>query len=138
MIFGFDSDTKEIFNETVRFLIKNKVSTVSFNILTPYPGTKIYEDLKKENRLTTTDWRYYDHNTVVFKPRNMTPYELQTGKTDARKKFYSISSVLKRLSGNLYNPVIYFPANYGHMKQVKVEAKRIAKLKSELFEINQE
>lgn len=138
MIFGFDSDTKEIFNETVRFLIKNKVSTVSFNILTPYPGTKIYEDLKKENRLTTTDWRYYDHNTVVFKPTNMTPYELQTGKTDARKKFYSISSVLKRLSGNLYNPVIYFPANYGHMKQVKVEAKRIAKLKSELFEINQE
>ena len=138
MIFGFDSDTKEIFNETVRFLIKNKVSTVSFNILTPYPGTKIYEDLKKENRLTTTDWRYYDHNTVVFKPTNMTPYELQTGKIDARKKFYSISSVLKRLSGNLYNPVIYFPANYGHMKQVKVEAKRIAKLKSELFEINQE
>ncbi|MCK4361035.1 MAG: B12-binding domain-containing radical SAM protein [Bacteroidales bacterium] len=134
MIFGFDSDTKEIFDETVRFLIKNKVSTVSFNILTPYPGTKIYEDLKNENRLTTTDWRYYDHNTVVFKPKNMTPYELQIGKINARKKFYSISSVLKRLSGNLYSPVIYFATNYGHMKQVKVEAKRIAKLKSELFE----
>ncbi|MBE9481202.1 MAG: radical SAM protein, partial [Bacteroidetes bacterium] len=134
MVFGFDSDTKEIFDETVRFLIKNKVSTVSFNILTPYPGTKIYEDLKNENRLTTTDWRYYDHNTVVFKPKNMTPYELQIGKINARKKFYSISSVLKRLSGNLYSPVIYFATNYGHMKQVKVEAKRIAKLKSELFE----
>ena len=136
MVFGFDSDTKEIFNETTRFLIRNKVSTVSFNILTPYPGTKIYNDLKNENRLTTTDWKYYDHNTVVFKPKNMTPYELQMGKINARKKFYSISSVLKRLLGNLYNPIIYFPTNYGHMKQVKVELKRITKLKSELFDNN--
>jgi len=134
MVFGFDNDTREIFDETVRFLIKNKVSTVSFNILTPYPGTKTYDDMKKENRLITTDWRHYDHNTVVFRPKNMTPYELQIGKVKARKKFYSIWSVLKRLSGNLYNPVIYFATNYGHMKQVKVEAKRIDKLKSELFE----
>ena len=134
MVFGFDNDTKEIFNETVRFLIRNRVSTVSFNILTPYPGTKVHEDLKNENRLTTTDWRYYDHNTVVFKPKNMTPYELQIGKINARKKFYSVSSVLYRVLGNLYSPVIYFAMNYGHMKQVKVEEKRIAKLKLELFE----
>ncbi len=134
MVFGFDNDTKEIFHDTVRFLIKNKVSTVSFNILTPYPGTKTYEDLKREDRLITNDWKYYDHNTVVFKPRNMTPYELQIGKINARKKFYRLSSVLKRFSGNLYSPTIYFATNYGHMKQVKVEAKRIAKIKSELFE----
>jgi len=134
MVFGFDNDTTETFYETVRFLIKNKVSTVSFNVLTPYPGTKIYEDLKKENRLITNDWRYYDHNTVVFKPKNMTPYELQIGKVNAKKQFYSISSVLKRLSGNLYSPLIFFAINYGNMKQVKVEAKRITGLKSELLE----
>ncbi len=136
MVFGFDNDTKEVFKDTVRFLIKNKVSTVSFNVLTPYPGTKIYEELNKEHRLTTTNWKYYDHNTVVFKPKNMTAYELQIGKINTRKKFYSISSIMKRLLGNLYNPVIYFATNYGHMKQAKVEAKRIAKLKSELFENN--
>ena len=133
MVFGFDNDTKKIFNDTVRFLKRNKVSTVSFNVLTPYPGTKTYLDLKNEDRLITTDWRYYDHNTVVFKPRNMTPYELQSGKVQARKKFYSVCSVLKRLLGNLYSPIIYLATNYGHMKQVKVEAKRIVKLKSELF-----
>jgi radical SAM superfamily enzyme YgiQ (UPF0313 family) len=135
MVFGFDNDTKDIFDETVEFLKRNRVSTVSFNILTPYPGTKIYEDLKSENRLTTTDWRYYDHNTVVFKPKNMTPYELQIGKVNARKQFYTISSVFNRLFGNLYNPLIYFPMNYGHMKQAKVEAKRVARLKPELFEL---
>lgn len=134
MVFGFDSDTKETFYETVRFLIKNKVSSVSFNVLTPYPGTKIHEDLKKENRLVTTDWRYYDHNTVVFRPKNMTPYELQIGQVNAKKQFYSISSVLKRFSGNLYGPLIFFTINYGNMQQIKVEAKRITKLKSELFE----
>ena len=138
MIFGFDNDTKEIFNETVRFLIRNKVSIASFNVLTPYPGTKIYENFKNENRLITTEWMYYDHNTVVFKPINMTPYELQIGKINARKKFYSLSSVIKRSLGNLFNPLIYFAINYGHMKQVKVEAERIAKIKSELFENNHE
>lgn len=136
MVFGFDNDTKDVFDETVQFLIKNKVSTVSFNILTPYPGTKIYEDLKDENRLITTDWRYYDHNTVVFKPKNMTPYELQIGKFNARKKFYSISSVLKRLSGNLYNPLIYFATNYGHIKQVRIEKRRITKIRPLLFNNN--
>jgi len=133
IVFGFDNDTKETFNDTVKFLTRNKVSTVSFNILTPYPGTKTYESLKAENRLITTDWSYYDHNTVVFKPHNMDPYELQFGKVNARKKFYRISSVLKRFSGNLYSPVIYFAMNFGHMKQVKVEVKRMAKLKSELY-----
>jgi radical SAM superfamily enzyme YgiQ (UPF0313 family) len=134
MVFGFDDDTREIFDDTVRFLIKNKVSTVSFNVLTPYPGTKIYEELKKAGRLTTTDWKYYDHNTVVFKPMNMTPYELQIGKINARKAFYSIPSVLRRLWGNLYNPTAYFPMNYGHMRQVRVEARRIARIKPDLFD----
>ncbi len=134
MVFGFDNDTRETFEETVKFLQKNKASTASFNVLTPYPGTKVYENLKKENRLRTTDWKYYDHNTVVFQPRNMTPYELQIGKVNARKKFYSISSVIKRMQGNLYNPLTYFFMNYGHMKQVRVEAKRIDRLKSVLFE----
>ncbi len=138
MIFGFDNDTKEIFDETTRFLIKNKVSSVTFNVLTPYPGTKIYEDLKNKNRLITKDWKYYDHTTVVFKPKNMTPYELQIGKIIARKKFYSMPSVWKRLLGNLHNPQLYLYLNYGQMKQAKVEAKRIAKLKSKLFDNNHE
>jgi len=133
IVFGFDNDRKEIFDETVQFLIKNKVSTVSFNVLTPYPGTKIFDDLKSCNRLTTDNWKYYDHNTVVFQPQNMTPYELQISKVEARRKFYSLGSVLKRLPGNMYSPLIYAATNFGHMKQVKVEARRVAELKSELF-----
>jgi radical SAM superfamily enzyme YgiQ (UPF0313 family) len=133
IVFGFDNDNKEIIKETVRFLIKNKVSTASFNILTPYPGTRTYDELKSCNRLMTADWKYYDHNTVVFKPQNMSAFELQLFKLKARKKFYSLASVLQRFAGNLYSPAIFLATNYGHMKQVKVEAKRIERIKSELF-----
>jgi radical SAM superfamily enzyme YgiQ (UPF0313 family) len=133
MIFGFDNDSPKIFKDTVDFLIKNKVCTVSFNALTPYPGTKTFEDMKNEGRLITTDWKYYDHNTVVFTPKNMSPYELQVHKISARKRFYRIDSVLIRVIGNLFSPLIYFAMNYGHMKQVKNEEKRIVLLKSGLF-----
>jgi len=136
MVFGFDHDHKDTFSQTLQFLMKNKVSTVSFNVLTPYPGTRIFEQLKNEDRLMTTNWKYYDHNTVVFQPKNMTPFELQMGKLQARKKFYSFYSVMRRLLGNLYNPLIYFPMNVGHMKQVKVEARHVKEIKRELFEKN--
>lgn len=133
IVFGFDNDTKETFQETREFLERNKVSTVSFNVLTPYPGTQVFDQFKAENRLTTTDWQYYDHNTVVYQPKHMTPYELQINKTQTRQKFYRIPSVLKRLWDNLYNPLIYFVMNIGHIKQSKVEAKRVAQLKDHLF-----
>jgi radical SAM superfamily enzyme YgiQ (UPF0313 family) len=133
MIFGFDNDDKEVFDDTVDFLIKNKISTVSFNVLTPYPGTKTYDDLKNAGRLITDDWRYFDHNTVVYKPAKMSPFDLQMGKTRARKRFYNMGSVLKRFTGNMYNPLIYLATNYGNMKQTIVEADRNLRLQRELF-----
>ena len=133
MVFGFDSDTMRTFADTVKFLIRNKVSTVSFNVLTPYPGTQVYDQFISQDRLTTRNWQYYDHNTVVFTPQNMTPLELQMGKLNARKKFYSLRSVIQRFSGNLYNPLLYLATNYGHMKQVRVEAKKVNSLKHQIF-----
>ena len=55
-----------MFTAVGEFLMRNKISTTSFNVLTPYPGTKVYEQFKEEGRLLTTDWKYYDHTTVVF------------------------------------------------------------------------
>jgi superfamily I DNA and/or RNA helicase len=83
----------------------------------------------------TTEWQYYDHNTVVFKPKKISPVELQVWKTQVRKRFYSISCVFRRLLGNLNNPLIYLALNYGHMKQVRVEEKRIPFLKSNLHKL---
>ena len=134
MIFGFDEDTKDVFDDTVKFLIKNKVHTVSFNVLTPYPGTKTFQKMKGEGRLLTDDWKYYDHSTVVFQPKNMSPYELMAGKIRSRKEFYSARSILRRLLGNLNHPVIYMAMNWGHVKGVRVEEKRLAVVKKEIYD----
>jgi radical SAM superfamily enzyme YgiQ (UPF0313 family) len=128
MVFGFDGDTKDTFPETLNFLQRNKIGTASFNVLTPYPGTRIYEQLKREERLLTTDWKYYDHSTVVFKPKNMTPYELQTGEIWVKREFTKISSILRRLSGNLSHPLIHLALNFGSRKNVKADFVRLPKL----------
>ena len=134
MIFGFDEDTKEVFDDTVKFLIKNKVHTVSFNVLTPYPGTKTFQKMKEEGRLLTDDWKYYDHSTVAYQPKNMSPYELMVGKIRSRKKFYGAWSILRRLLGNFHHPVIYMAMNWGHIKAVKVEGKRLAVVKKDIYD----
>ena len=134
MIFGFDEDTKDTFDETVRFLIKNKVHSVAFNVLTPYPGTKTFRKMKEEGRLLTDDWKYYDHSTVVFQPKNMSPYELMVGKIGARKKFYGLWSILWRLRANLRHPLVYLAMNWGHFKGVRVEEKRLALIKRDLYD----
>lgn len=133
MVFGFDSDTKAIFQETLNFLERNKIGTASFNVLTPYPGTRTYEKLKSEGRLLTMDWKYYDHSTVVFKPKNMTPYELQTGAMWVKKEFTRTSSVLRRFSGNLSHPILYLAMNLGIRKNVRTDAERLPELASKLF-----
>jgi radical SAM superfamily enzyme YgiQ (UPF0313 family) len=134
MIFGFDEDTEDVFDETVKFLIKNKLHTVAFNVLTPYPRTKTFQKMKEEGRLLTNDWKYYDHSTVVFQPKNMSPYELMIGKIKARKKFYSLGSILGRLPGNLRHPLVYLAMNWGHFKGVRVEEKRLALVKRDLYD----
>ncbi len=132
VIFGFDNDTHHVFRNTLKFLIKNHICSASFNILTPYPGTSIYDEFKKNGRIINDRWEYYDHHTVVFRPANMTPLELQLGKINAKEKFYSIHSIIKRFRGNLSNPFIYLMANLGYMKLAKAEKKRIAYIESTL------
>jgi radical SAM superfamily enzyme YgiQ (UPF0313 family) len=132
VIFGFDNDSHHIFNDTLKFLIKNHICSASFNILTPYPGTKIYDEFKKKGRIINNRWEYYDHHTVVFRPAKMTPLELQLGKINAKEKFYSFLSIIRRFRGNLSNPFIYIMANVGYMKLAKSEKKRIAYIESTL------
>jgi radical SAM superfamily enzyme YgiQ (UPF0313 family) len=133
MIFGFDSDTIEVFEDTVRFLIECKISSVSFCVLTPLPGTKTYDNMVKEGRLITTDWNYFNNRTVVFKPHNMSPYELQFGNWQAKREFYRMNSIMRRLTGNLRHPGFHLISNFTYIKHVKTEKGRIDRLEKELF-----
>ncbi len=133
-VFGFDSDTKAIFPETLEFIHRNKIGTASFNILTPYPGTKVHEQLKREGRLLSADWKYYDHSSVVFKPRNMTPFELQEGRLWVKKEFSRISSIIKRFPSNIAHPLLYTFLNIGMRQSLSDDVAALSKLKKEIFD----
>lgn len=96
MIFGFDEDTPDVFETTYKALEEWQVDGVEFNILTPYPGTAIYQRFEREGRILTKDWSKYSQAHVVFKPKRMTPEELLEGYMWITKKFYSMDKVLKR------------------------------------------
>jgi radical SAM superfamily enzyme YgiQ (UPF0313 family) len=132
-VFGFDDDTPAIFPETLEFLERYKIGTASFNILTPYPGTAVYRRLKAEDRLITENWKYYDHSTVVFRPRNMTPYELQAGEIWVKREFSKLSAILKKLPWNMSHPLLYLAMNHGIRANVKSDALLLPILERELF-----
>jgi radical SAM superfamily enzyme YgiQ (UPF0313 family) len=125
VIFGLEEDTPETFRQTVRFLIRNRLSIASINVLTPYPGTRVYERLKKEGRLLHENWEFYDHHTVVFQPRNMSPLELQILKIKAKTEFNSIISIFRRLIGHLRMPGLYLASSLSYRKLALAENRRM-------------
>jgi len=98
-ILGFDTDTKETFIETEQFITKSGLSEVQITLLTPFPGTDLYHQLKKEKRLLKSE--YWDKCTlfdVTFQPKNFTVLELENLFQNLMSKIYSPESVLKRRS----------------------------------------
>jgi radical SAM superfamily enzyme YgiQ (UPF0313 family) len=102
-MFGFDNDTKDIFGRTLKAIKEWKIDSADFAILTPYPGTKIYERLDQEGRILTKDWSKYNFYNVVFQPKKMSKEELLQRTMDFIKNYYSLSSTFNRIlyKGNL-------------------------------------
>jgi radical SAM superfamily enzyme YgiQ (UPF0313 family) len=99
IVFGFDCDTPDIFADTLDFLEETGVQNATFNILTPFPGTALFEKMKAQGRILTTDWdRYNSRADVVFQPKNMSCEELLEGYRIANRRFYSPASIARRLA----------------------------------------
>lgn len=99
IVFGFDHDTEAVFDDTLDFLEQSGVQNATFNILTPYPGTRLYQRLEAEGRILTRDWsRYNGRQDVVFQPRHMSCEALLAGYRHANRRFYSGQSIVRRLS----------------------------------------
>ena len=75
-ILGLDGDSPDVFKRTYNFIMENKIDAAQFHILTPFPGTKLYDDMIKDDRITDSDWSKYYTGEVVFKPAKMTAREL--------------------------------------------------------------
>ncbi|HEY3309920.1 MAG TPA: radical SAM protein [Desulfuromonadaceae bacterium] len=98
-IFGFDDHDPGIFEKTLRFVEESSPSVPTFNMLTPYPGTAFFRQYEQEGRLLHKDWSRYNHAEVVFRPKLMTPEQLQQGWLETRREAYRWPSILKRVAG---------------------------------------
>jgi radical SAM superfamily enzyme YgiQ (UPF0313 family) len=95
-MFGFDGDDASVFETTARFNIDADYDACAYSVLTPYPGTLTWYELKKAGRIVSFDWTKYDQANVVYRPAQMTGDQLRLGQTAAYERFYSVPSIAKR------------------------------------------
>ena len=95
-MFGFDGDDASVFETTARFNIDADYDACAYSVLTPYPGTLTWYEMKKAGRIVSYDWTRYDQANVVYRPAQMTGDELRLGQTAAYERFYSVGSMARR------------------------------------------
>jgi radical SAM superfamily enzyme YgiQ (UPF0313 family) len=95
-VLGFDYDTKDVFMRTAEWIEENRLECATFHILTPYPATPLFRQMEAEGRLLHRDWSLYDTAHAVFRPKNMSPEELENGYAWMYRRLFSHASIWRR------------------------------------------
>ncbi len=95
-VLGFDHDRPDIFARTADWIEDNRLECATFHILTPYPATPLFRQMKGEGRLLHEDWSLYDTAHVVFQPRHMSPEQLAEGYAWCYRRLFSHASIWRR------------------------------------------
>lgn len=96
-VLGSDTDDIQTIRNTQKYAKELDINSIQFMMLTPLPGTPVFEELKEQGRLIHTDWSKYDAHHAVFEPKLMTAFELHNETLKAMAKFYSWTSILRNL-----------------------------------------
>jgi radical SAM superfamily enzyme YgiQ (UPF0313 family) len=94
-VFGMDEDDRDVFPRTVEWAIEHGITTATFHIQTPYPGTKLFARMEAAGRITTRDWDLYDTRHVVYRPARLTADALKAGYDWAYGEFYRWPSIVR-------------------------------------------
>lgn len=120
IIFGFDTDTVEVFEKTLQACEQLGIDGATISILTPLPKTPIYDQMKAEGRLITDHWSHFNGKTyVTYIPKNMTVKQLYDGYVSFRKKFYSLPSFIKRIRVSKTHILYNFVINLGYRLAIR-------------------
>lgn len=95
-ILGLDGDDTSVFEHTFDFIMEHRIDAAEFHILTPLPGTRLFDSLEAQGRIFDKNWAKYHACEVVFQPKLMTAEELQNGFYRLWHETYSIPNILKR------------------------------------------
>jgi radical SAM superfamily enzyme YgiQ (UPF0313 family) len=96
-VLGSDTDDIQTIRKTQKYANELNINSVQFMMLTPLPGTPVFDELKEQGRLIHTDWSKYDAHHAVFEPKLMTAFELHNETLKAMAKFYSWKSIFRNL-----------------------------------------
>ncbi|MFZ5572402.1 MAG: B12-binding domain-containing radical SAM protein [Thermodesulfobacteriota bacterium] len=96
-IMGYDFDTPAVFDELIDFINQTNLLMPLINILTPFPGTRLFHRLEQEKRILHKDWGRYDGKHVVYKPVHMEPDELEEEFKRVVRGVYSFTAIKKKL-----------------------------------------
>lgn len=99
-VFGLDGDDRNVFRRTVDWAVDVGITTATFHILTPYPGTALFHEMDSRNRMETLNWDLYDTRHVVYRPSCMSPAELKRGYDWAYEEFYRWSNIFHAASAH--------------------------------------
>ena len=92
-VFGMDDDGDDVFRRTVDWAVEHGITTATFHIMTPYPGTQLHARMVREGRIVAHDWNLYDTRHVVYRPARLSPEALKNGYDWAYREFYRWSSI---------------------------------------------
>ncbi len=95
-VLGFDHDRKDVFYRTAEWIEENRLECATFHILTPYPATPLFRQMEAEGRLLHRDWERYDTAHAVFRPKHMSPEELEQGYAWTYQRLFSHASIWRR------------------------------------------
>jgi len=99
-VFGLDEDDPDVFRRTVDWAVKNSLTTCTFHILTPYPGTRLFRDMEAQGRILHRNWDLYDTRQVVYKTVGLSAAQLKKGYDHAYRSFYSWPNIWKASMGH--------------------------------------
>jgi radical SAM superfamily enzyme YgiQ (UPF0313 family) len=94
-VFGLDEDGPDVFRRTVDWAVESGITTATFHILTPYPGTALYARMEAAGRIRTDNWNLYDTRHVVYRTRGLSEEQLEAGYWWAYEEFYRWRSILR-------------------------------------------
>lgn len=94
-VFGMDDDGPDVFDRTVDWAVSHGVTTATFHIQTPYPGTVLHRELTAQGRILTRNWDHYDTRHVVYRPAKLSAADLEAGYHRAYRDFYGWANIAR-------------------------------------------
>ena len=110
--FGLPGETRETIRDTIGLALKLDPHSVQFSIITPFPGTALFEELDRQGRILTKDFSMYDgHHSCVFQPDNLSPADLEKAKQYAYRLWADYKRKKRGLLGDVRKFINYWRDN---------------------------